>query len=59
MANLVEWLIMLDLVLISACFLNTEQGAHADSDYLAILLLILPFIYYVLYLMFKIIEVFW
>ena len=56
-ANLVEWLIMLDFVLISSCYLNADIGVHADSDNLAVLLLLLPFIYCLLYLICKAIEV--
>ena len=54
--NLVEVLILLDLVLLSAYFLDNEQLLDTANNDFAIVLLILPFIYFGLYILFKIFD---
>ena len=55
-ANFAEGLILLDLVFISAYFLNYNRLSNASNDKFVIMLLILPFIYFFLYLMIKILR---
>ena len=58
-ANTVEWLIMLDLVLLSAFFVNFNQQKHNEENSAAVVMLILPFIYFGLYLIVKILQMLW
>lgn len=55
-ANMVDWLIMLDLAVLSAYFVNFNQ---LHNDDFAIVLLILPFIYFSLYVIVKILYKLW
>ena len=52
--NLVEGLILLDLVLITAFFLDIDQLLHSTNNSFAIVLLVLPFIYFLTYMLIKI-----
>jgi len=52
--NFFEVLILLDLVLLSAYFLDNEQLLDTANNDFAVLLLVLPFIYCGLYILFKI-----
>lgn len=56
---MVDWLIMLDLVLLSAYFVNFNQLNHNVEKSAAIVLLILPFAYFGLYLIAKIVQILW
>ena len=56
---MVDWLIMLDLVLLSAYFVNFNQLNHNEEKPAAIVLLILPFAYFGLYMIAKIIQILW
>ena len=58
-ANMVNWLILLDLVLLSAYFVNFNQQKHSNDNSVAIMLLLLPFIYLGLYLIAKILQLLW
>ena len=59
LANMVEWLMMLDLVLLSAYFVNFNQQKHYKENSAAVAMLILPFIYFGLYLIAKILQMLW
>ena len=50
---------MLDLVLLSAYFVNFNQQKHYKENSAAVAMLILPFIYFGLYLIAKILQTLW
>ena len=56
---MVNWLILLDLVLLSAYFVNFNQQKQSEDSSAAIILLLLPFIYLGLYLIVKILQILW
>ena len=55
-ANFAEGLILLDLVFISAYFLDYNRLSSATNHNFVIVLLILPFIYFFLYLLIKVLR---
>ena len=55
-ANFAEGLILLDLVFISAYFLDYDRLSSAYNNSIIIILLILPFIYFFLYLLIKVLR---
>jgi len=57
--NVAEGLILLDLVLITAFFLDNGQLLHSTNNSFAIILLVLPFIYFLLYVLIKVAILFW
>jgi len=58
-SNLIEGLILLDLLVLTGLFLNTGDQARSDTSRLAILLLLLPFIYAGLYIILSFISIIW
>ena len=55
-ANVAEGLILLDLVFVSAYFLDYNRLSSTSDDNFVIVLLILPFIYFFLYLLIKLLR---
>jgi len=51
--NLVEWLMLLDLILITAYFANSAQPQAVDGSSFGTLLFVLPYIFMVVYIVLK------
>jgi len=54
--NLVEWLMLLDLILITAYFANSAQPQAFDGSSFGTLLFVLPYIFMVVYMVLKCIR---
>ena len=53
--NFVECSILLDLILITAYFLDNDQLLSTSNNDAAIILLVLPFVYFLMYISIKIV----
>ena len=58
-ANLIEALVLIDLLLLTSLFLNTSEQAQAAVRPLSQLLLLLPFISVTIYIIMRIIGLIW
>lgn len=58
-ANIIEALVLIDLLLLTSLFLNTSEKAQAAVRPLSQLLLLLPFISVTIYITVKIITLIW
>lgn len=57
--NVIEGLILLDLALITAFFLDNDQLLHSTKNSFAIVLLVLPFVYFLIYIVVKVFILLW
>jgi len=59
MTNFIEAAILLDLLLLTIHFLNDKEYRKISTPYFSTILFLLPFIYAILYISFRILSMIW